>query len=137
LARQFTLGSKERLKSRKAIERLFREGRHFNVPGFRVLYLFMSPQQQLKSSMQAGVSVSSRNFKKAVERNRIKRLLRESYRLQKNPLQTSLIETGMILQLFIIYTGKELPAYSMVYDKVNVILKKLQELVHENITSHS
>ena len=140
MAKQFTLGRNERLKSRKAIERLFREGRHFTITGFRILYLlepYADADAKGRNFLQAGVSVSSRNFKKAVDRNRIKRLIRESYRLQKNTLQEILKESGKQLQLFIIYTGRELPVFGMVSDKVHVILKKLEELIHENNTTHT
>lgn len=69
--------------------------------------------------------MSSKNFKKAVDRNRIKRLMRESYRLQKNFLQNVLIEKNSQVVLFIIYIGKELPEYKMVSDKIELILHRI------------
>jgi ribonuclease P protein component len=69
--------------------------------------------------------VSSKNFKKAVDRNRIKRLMRESYRLQKIFLQNVLKEKNKQLALFLIYTGKELPEYKMVSDKIELILHRI------------
>lgn len=79
--------------------------------------------------MQCGVGVSSKNFKKAVDRNRIKRLMRESYRLQKIFLQDSLKGKDLQLALFLIYTGKELPEYKMVSDKIELILNRLVKSV--------
>jgi len=76
--------------------------------------------------------VSGKNFKRAVDRNRVKRLTREAYRLQKKQLQEDTIEKKLQLNIFFIYTGKELPAFNIVREKVNVILNKLTKIVNEN-----
>jgi len=76
--------------------------------------------------------VSGKNFKRAVDRNRVKRLTREAYRLQKKQLQEATIEKKLQLNIFFIYTGKELPAFDVVREKVNVILNKLTKIVNEN-----
>jgi ribonuclease P protein component len=60
-----------------------------------------------------------------VDRNRIKRLSREAYRLQKQPLLHRMKEKGSSLALFFIYTGKELPDYLTVTSKIGVALQKL------------
>lgn len=75
--------------------------------------------------LQAGFGAGSRNFKKAVDRNRIKRLSREAYRLQKIPLHDHLAAKGSNLALFLIYTGKELPDYDTLTKKIGLILQKL------------
>jgi ribonuclease P protein component len=85
--------------------------------------------QETANPLQAGVTVSSRNFKKAVQRNRVKRVLREVYRLQKLPLQNALISGQKSLALFFIYTSKTMPVYKEVSEKMEVILQKLQENV--------
>lgn len=82
--------------------------------------------------MQAGVSVSTRNFKKAVHRNRIKRLLRESIRLQKAALGAQLNEQKKVLYYFVIFTGRQLPEFSFVKEKTAAILQKLSALANEN-----
>jgi len=79
--------------------------------------------------IKAGVTVSSRRFKKAVDRNKIKRILREVYRLQKLPLQTALAENKTSLAIFFIYTGKELPVFNELHQKVGIILQKLQNQI--------
>jgi ribonuclease P protein component len=60
-----------------------------------------------------------------VDRNRIKRLSREAYRLQKQPLLQRLEEKGCCMAVFFIYTGKELPEYAIVSQKIGVALQKL------------
>ena len=80
------------------------------------------------SCLQAGFSISTRNFKKAVDRNRIKRLMRECYRLQKHSLQTELEENHKNLAVFFIYTGKELPEYSQIFDKIGSALERLERM---------
>ena len=81
--------------------------------------------------MQAGFTVSARNFKKAVDRNRIKRLMREAYRLQKNPLREHLQESRKSIAVFFVYTGNELPQYDVVFEKINAALQKLEKLIIE------
>src|SRR4026207_2337321 len=120
MAKQFTLGKKERLKSRKQIEQLFSDGKSFAVNPLRVYSLTAPTNIDLPSSkipessaIQFAVGVSSKNFKRAVDRNRIKRLIREAYRLQKNILQEKLKEKNLSMKVFFIFTGKELPEYKL------------------------
>ena len=136
LPARFTLKKNERLKSRKIIEELFNDGKRFSISPFRVHYRVTQNTDQ-PSVLQAAVSVSSRNFKKAVDRNRIKRQMREAYRLQKLSLHDRLTDKNASIHLFVIYTGKELPTYSIVYDKLGVILKKLEKAVDENTPTNS
>lgn len=124
MGKQFTLGKNERLKSRKTIEQLFDGGHRFSHTPFRVFYILND-----KPGLQFGVGVSSRNFKKAVDRNRVKRLTKEAYRLQKNGLKQQLKEKKTGLDLFIIYTGKELPEYKVVYKSMMAILQKLNDII--------
>ena len=135
MARQFTLGKNERLKSRKQIEQLFTGGKNFHFAPFRVFY-YSSPfiDQHSLSILQFGVGVSGKNFKRAVDRNRIKRLTREVYRLQKQELQTALKQKKLHLNIFIIYTGKEMPEFNIIREKLNVILNKLIKIIHETIS---
>jgi len=137
VAKQFTLGKSERLKSRKLIEQLFTEGKNFPLSPFRVYYLVSPFNRGTGSHLQFGAGVSGKSFKRAVDRNRIKRLTREAYRLQKNQLQGVLTQKNFQLNLFFIYTGKELPQFNNVEEKVNVILKKLIKIIDENNSPHT
>jgi ribonuclease P protein component len=82
-----TFNKEERLKSRKLIQQLFAEGKSLNAFPIRLLYLPSDHDSPYR--IQAGVTVSKRNFKKAVQRNRIKRLLREAYRKNKEIVYAS------------------------------------------------
>lgn len=74
--------------------------------------------------VRIGVGVSAKNFRRAVDRNRIKRQLRECYRLQKDILHTvSLQKPG--LDIFFVYTDKELPDYQHLFSQMQKGLTKL------------
>ncbi len=110
MVKKFTLGKNERLKSRKVIEQLFSEGKSFLITPLRVQYLLKKEDQiSTRQSLLFAVGVSGKNFKRSVDRNRIKRLIREAYRLQKLPLQEKIKEKKIRLSVFFNYTGKELP----------------------------
>lgn len=137
--KQLTLGKKERLKSRKQIERLFKEGKTFSVSPLRI-YFSIDPAvtiDEQKFPLQFGAGVSTKNFKKAVDRNRVKRLLREAYRLQKTVLQEKAIAQKIKLNLFFIYTGRALPDYQMIAEKLNVALQKLGTITDANPEANS
>ena len=126
MGKQFTLGKNERLKSRKQIELLFSEGKKFSMTPFKVHYLF---DESATQPLQFGVGVSNKNFKKAVDRNKIKRRIREAYRLQKISLQQKVKVKKSPCRMFIIYTGKEMPEYSEAFVRVNKILEKLCHII--------
>ena len=136
MAKQFTFGKKERLKSRKLIEQLISKGQRFGSFPYRVFYLFENAGSPAAGNqLQCGVGVTTRNFKKAVDRNRIKRVTREAWRLQKMELDQKMKVHPQRLLVFLIYTGKELPAFSVVKEKLAHIIEKLTTIVHENIAS--
>jgi ribonuclease P protein component len=140
MASQFTLGKNERLKSRKLIEQIFNEGKSFTIQPYKIYYLFPGKTHNIQYSMfniQFTTGVSSKNFKKAVDRNRIKRLTREAYRLQKKELQDVLKQKDLQVNIFFIYTGKELPGFNTAKEKVNVILNKMIKIVNENNSAHT
>ena len=113
----------EKLKSRKQIDHLFKNGKSFTAFPIKALYDWVKDQP---TPLKAGVTVSSRRFKKAVDRNRVKRVLREGYRLQKCTLQNLLEEKNVSLAIFFIYIGKELPVFTEVSEKMGIILQRLR-----------
>ncbi len=92
---RFTFKKKEKLKSRKLIEQLFERGSSISQYPLRMVYLKIEHNSMY--AIQAGFSVSKRKFKKAVDRNRIKRLMRESYRMQKHTLYQNMDNKYIIM----------------------------------------
>lgn len=128
----FTLGKNERLKSKKLIDQLFNEGKGFSIFPFKVLYHFSAIEKDAnESNLKFGVAVSTRHFKKAVDRNKIKRLAREAYRTQKNELRDLVKNDSKQLNIFFIYTAKEIPVFEMLNEKVVLVINKLLAIVHE------
>jgi ribonuclease P protein component len=131
---RYTFKKDEKLKSRKTIEQLFKDGKSFSNFPFRVLWQFT---KAVKGPIQTGFAVSSKNFKKAVDRNRIKRQMREAYRLQKNELQTRLTHHQKQLAVFIIYVGNELPDYDFIFEKTDHVLTRLIKITNENLSANT
>lgn len=96
----------ERLKSKKRIQQLFEEGSFIVDFPIKLLYLDASG---LEVATKMAVSVPKKNFKRAVDRNRIKRLLRESYRLHRQHIFN---KTERPYALMFLYLGKEIPEYA-------------------------
>lgn len=104
----------ERLCSKKLIEQLFREGSSFNLYPLRFIYIKQSPAAAIVP--QILVSVSKRNFKKAVDRNRLKRQIREAYRQNKIILCPD--GQSSIQILGILYIAKEKKPFKIIQKKL-------------------
>ena len=117
---KFSFHKGERLKSEKLIQELFEKGSSFNLYPFRVVYLINANGA---TPHQAMFTASSRNFKRAVDRNKIKRRTREAYRLNKS----TLAETPQLIIGFI-YTSKKLEEYTIIEKAVVKALEKLKSL---------
>lgn len=130
-----TFGKQEKLKSRKLIQQVFSGGKAVTVHPLRLVYCF--PSEPMEMPVKVGVSASSRNFKKAVDRNRIKRLLREAYRLNKSELLDHTRENNMQLAAFILYTDKALPDFHLINEKMKVLLAKLIKATSEAAPKNS
>lgn len=117
------------------MEEVFSKGKTFTVFPLKVFYL--QPAQQLDFCVKTGVGVSSRNFKKAVQRNLVKRLLREAYRTEKIPLHNFLQQQNRQAAVFILYIDKVLPVYSTVKAKMPVALKRLIHELNETVAKNT
>jgi RNase P protein component len=87
--------------------------------------------------LQSGFAVSGKNFKKAVDRNRIKRLMREAYRLQKNDLTDTLKRHQRYMNVFFIYRGNDMPKYKVVFEKMQSALTRLNKIADEATVADS
>lgn len=124
----YAFSKSSRLKSRKKLQQVFSTGRRLYSGNVKLLCI-REPAE--KPAVYCGVGTSSRHFRKAVDRNRIKRLLREAYRLQQYPLKELAAQTSSSYSLFFLFTGKEIPLYSDIYKQIGRILEKLANGNHE------
>lgn len=120
----YTFSKKERLNSKINIHRLFERGESFFSYPFKVYYHFDSADAN-KAPAAVLFSVGKKQFKLAVDRNRVKRLCRESYRLNKQELINSLQTKETRLEVAFIYVGKSLPDFHDLESKMKKILIQL------------
>ncbi|WP_435135646.1 ribonuclease P protein component [Formosa sp. A9] len=122
-----TYGKAEKLKSKILIEQLFTEGQSVSSYPLRLVFIKTSFNEPV--TIKTGVSVSKRHFKLAVHRNKIKRLLREAYRLNKNAHFNNLSTQYAFM---ILYFGKDIPTYKFVERKMNRLFEKFTEHINHN-----
>jgi ribonuclease P protein component len=129
MAKRFGITRDEKLKSRRAIDALFAGKKRFSVYPLQVWYA----SGQGEGVIRFGVTCSTRHFKKAVDRNRVKRLLREAYRLQKEGLR-EIVPAGRELHLFFVYLDKTMPSFALASQAMATCLSTLQKrLAHEHV----
>ncbi|RYU83864.1 ribonuclease P protein component [Hymenobacter persicinus] len=124
-ARSYSFPKEEHLCRKKLIEELFGRGSSFGLYPLRLVWL--PAPAPTTAPPQVLVSVSKRSFKRAVDRNYLKRLLREAYRLNKYRLLEAPGGHGVGL-LAIIYTGKEKKPFALVEKK---LISGLERLLQE------
>jgi ribonuclease P protein component len=122
------LPKQAKLKSKTSLDEIFASGKSFTVFPIKVFYRVI-PRENEKIPVQAGVGVSSRNFKKATDRNRIKRLLRETYRTQQALLT---VQEEQKLEVFFLFLAKELPVFSELKSAMETVLKKVNERLRQS-----
>lgn len=115
--KKFSFQKEEKLKSKKRIEKLFAEGESVYSAPLKLIFIKTTLPEGVP--IQAGVAVSKKRFKSAVARNRIKRLLRESYRLNKHIVFNNI--EGNFAFLFL-YLGNEMPSQQTVSQHMITIL---------------
>jgi ribonuclease P protein component len=123
MAGTFSYNKFEKLKSRKQIELLFAKGK--SISSFPVKVFYLPVEHTPVHPVQVGVGVSARNFKKAVDRNTIKRRMREAYRLHKLPLHEHLITNQKSAAVFILWIDKQLPTAAALQDLMPTVVEKL------------
>ena len=132
----FTYKKQDKLKSRKQTQYLFSKGQSINVFPIKLIFTIEINEPDPNKGMaeangvlQAGVGAPSRTFRKAVQRNRVKRLLREAYRLEKPSFMEQLSLTNKRLNLFFLYTDSvvltQLEIQHKLKEALNLLVKKL------------
>lgn len=123
---KFTLGSEKRLKSRKKIERLFESGNRIQKFPLKAVYVIESSES---SGFQIAVSVPKKLFKRAVDRNLLKRRMREAFRLNQHQL-----ELKQKLEIMFIYSTKEIQDYARIEKAMLVLIDSLNSISNDNIS---
>ena len=124
---KFTYGKQEKLKSKKAIEELFIEG--ISVSSYPLRLIFLKKSNDSSVPIKLGMSVPKRKVNKAVHRNRIKRVLREVYRLNKLEFTNDLDDQYIAMLLFL--DGKEWDQESLT-TKIKKLANKFHDKIAEN-----
>lgn len=115
----------ERLKREQHIDTLFQHGKAFSFSDLRFVY-HVVPRTDEQSPVRAGFTVPKKKHRKAVTRNRLRRLMIEAWRQNKSALYNQLPEDKQ-LHIFIIFTGKEIVKYSTVEEAMLKGIARLQE----------
>lgn len=119
----YSFSKEERLCGKKSISRLLAEGTKYFHPSFSVKW--MEQEVAERSQVQLLVIVPKRYFKKAVDRNRIKRFIRESFRKNKELLSAPLKEKNKNIALMLLYNSRKIESYQEVESKIRLILQFL------------
>lgn len=122
----YTFKKAERLKSRKVISKLFKEGKSFSAYPLRIIWI-QTDSSDNKFPVQFSMSVPRRSFAKAVQRNDLRRRIRESYRLNKHALYQQLKNSDNQYGLMFIYIAKEDLPYSVIELAMKKIVKRLSK----------
>jgi len=117
------------LRSQKAITGLFQPGFFVSSYPLRINYQFIN-RQAGDAEVLVLFSVSKRRFKKATQRNRIKRLMREVYRLNQQQLQALDIPQDRQLTMALIYNGHELLTFQVIKSAFLLCIQKMERKIN-------
>lgn len=118
----------ERLHKRGEFELLFKKGKKTSAFPLRLIYLVKDAEGHNETPIKCAFSVPKRIFKKAVDRNLIKRKMREAYRLNRLELKEKAAKNQKQLLLTFIYEAKDVKHYNEIEDKIILLLRPLQSM---------
>lgn len=128
MVKEFKFGKRERLSNKIQIERLFKAGRSFLIYPFKIF--FMAHENPQHVEVKIIVAISKKKFKKANERNRIRRKIKEAYRLNKNILLEKKVALESGLNLGIVYVSdNHNPDYHYLEEKLVQCLTQLSNII--------
>lgn len=127
----FTYQKKDKLKSRKQTQYLFSNGKSIGVFPIKLIYTVETVDTE--GLLQTGVGAPTRTFRKAVQRNRVKRLLREAYRLEKPTFLELFSLEHKRINLFFLYGNAEVLTQVEIQSKVRSALVLLAQKLNANL----
>lgn len=119
-----TFSKAERLCRKKLIDDVYANG--MSIKSAAMVFVYMPVELDEPVPVQVLMTVSKRLYKRAHDRNRIKRLMREAYRRHKSLIYEPLVAQQKQMALMIIFTGRQMPNYAYVYGKLFESMKKLK-----------
>lgn len=125
MTHSYTFPKSERVCLQREIDALFQEGKSFIAYPLRVIYVEQKPESGAATAIL--ISVPKRKLRYALDRNRMKRLIRENYRLNKHPLLDALKEKEKHLLLAFIYLESERVAYPVIESAMKKALSVLKD----------
>ncbi len=120
-----TLPKKERIHKKEEIDFFFNKGKHFIEKPFRVIHYSKELPNDSSPCLNVMVSVPKKIFKKAVNRNSIKRKIKEAYRINNNALKEELNKNKKPVYILLIYTSNDSLNFKDIEDKIILILQRL------------
>lgn len=125
-----TFGKEYKLCRQKLIDLVFKSGKI--VKQYPFVVHFLEVEEELDAPFQITISAPKRNFRRAHDRNRIKRLMRESIRLNKMILENQISKNQKKLILFMVYTSKEEMPYTTLLKKNELLFDQIIKQIEEN-----
>jgi len=127
----FQFKKKDRLTGKKNFQNLFENGYTINNNPIRAKFLFLNNSSE-EERVKIALIVPKKNLKKAVQRNRIKRLIKEAYRLNSHIIKNIAEQKQTTVHIAFIYQLNSLSTYKQIEEKIIVILQRLKQRIESN-----